>query len=71
MPQSPKAAFARLEAENKRIEGAHLRDLFADDPGRFDRFSITLDDFLFDYSKHRIDAGVMDALVGLARAADL
>ena len=35
----------------------HLRDLFAADPGRFERFSLTLGDLTLDYSKNRIVAG--------------
>ena len=32
----------------------HIRDLFAQDPERFERFSLQLGDILFDYSKNRI-----------------
>ncbi|MEZ5840736.1 MAG: glucose-6-phosphate isomerase [Hyphomicrobiales bacterium] len=71
MQPAVKDAFAKLEVERKRLGDVHLRELFAEDDGRFDRFSITLDDFLYDYSKNRVDAGVMAALVDLARAADI
>ena len=42
------AAFSALEAH--RIEIAHRRmvDLFAEDPARFGRFQVQLDDLLFD-----------------------
>ncbi len=46
-----------------------MRDLFADDPGRFDRFSVTLDGFFFDYSKNRITDRTVELLMDLARAA--
>ena len=41
---------------------------FADDPARFNVFSVTLDDLLFDYSKQRVDAPVLAALIDLAKA---
>ena len=48
-----------------------MRTLFAEDPERFERFSIRLDDLLFDYSKHRITADTVALLVALAREAGL
>ncbi|KIL97986.1 Glucose-6-phosphate isomerase [Paramagnetospirillum magnetotacticum MS-1] len=48
-----------------------MRDMFAADPGRFGRFSARLGDLLLDYSKNRIDAEVMAALIRLARQAGL
>ena len=46
-----------------------MRDLFAADPGRFCRFSLRLDDILFDYSKNRITDTTLALLCGLARQA--
>ncbi len=45
----------------------HMRELFAADPERFARFSLRLDDILFDYSKNRITAETMERLFALAR----
>jgi len=45
---------------------AHLRELFADDPGRADRYVIDVADLRVDYSKHCVDDGVLAALVELA-----
>jgi glucose-6-phosphate isomerase len=56
-----------LKTHRKAWNGRHLRDLFAADKRRFERFSITLDDMLFDYSKNLIDADTMKLLVRLAR----
>ncbi len=64
-------AFAALEAHRAAIEAKPLRQRFADDPGRFDKFSLSLGDFLLDYSKNLIDEDLMARLVGLARAADV
>ncbi len=46
-----------------------LRELFADDPERADRYVITAGDLRIDYSKHRIDDTVVDALLDIARAS--
>jgi glucose-6-phosphate isomerase len=56
-----------LRAHRKTWHKRHLRDLFAQDRKRFERFSINLDDLLFDYSKNLIDADTMKLLVRLAR----
>ncbi len=48
-----------------------MRGMFYRDPGRFDRFSLSLDDLLFDYSKNRITDETMDLLRGLADEAGL
>ena len=45
---------------------AHLRELFADDPGRAERYVVDVADLRIDYSKHRIDDAVLAALVELA-----
>lgn len=63
------AAFEALEGHKQRIAGTHMRDMFASDPERFDSFSVTYGELLLDYSKNRIDQGVMDALFDLAKAA--
>ena len=64
-------AWAALEAHAARHGGVHLRDLFAQDPGRFDRFRREVDGILVDFSKNRITQTTLDLLVDLARAADL
>jgi glucose-6-phosphate isomerase len=44
-----------------------MRQLFADDPKRFDRFSLRLDDLLLDYSKNLVTEESMKLLFALAR----
>ncbi|MEK0085345.1 glucose-6-phosphate isomerase [Benzoatithermus flavus] len=62
--------WTALEAHARAMRNVHLRDLFAADPDRFARFSLTFeDDLLLDYAKHRIDATTMRLLFELARAA--
>jgi glucose-6-phosphate isomerase len=53
------------------MAGTHLRDLFRDDPGRFDRFSLRQDDLLLDYSKNRVSEETLKLLFDLARTADV
>ena len=45
---------------------AHLRQLFADDPGRAERYLVEVADLRIDYSKHRIDDTVLAGLVEVA-----
>ena len=48
---------------------AHLRELFAADPARAQRYVVTAGDLRIDYSKHLIDDGVLAALIAVAGAA--
>ena len=63
--------FAGLRAAKDRMAGTTVKDMFAADPGRFDRYHVALDDLVFDYSKHRVDDTVLKALFDLARAQGL
>lgn len=64
-------AWARLAREAERLAAVSLRRLFAEDPERFERFSFGLDDLLVDFSKEKIDAGALAALLDLAREAGI
>ena len=65
------AALAKLTGMREAVLARTARKDFADEPARFKQFSVTLDDLLFDYSKQRIDAAVLGALVELAKACGL
>ncbi|HEY54623.1 MAG TPA: glucose-6-phosphate isomerase [Caldilineae bacterium] len=69
LTQSP--AWRALQAHHQDIASIHMQELFADDPERFQRFALRLDDILFDYSKNRITAETMRLLIDLARQAGL
>ena len=69
LTESP--AWRALAAHRQAIDGRHMRELFAADPGRFDRFSLRFGDILFDYSKNRITGETMQLLAALARQAGL
>jgi glucose-6-phosphate isomerase len=64
-------AWKALAKHYQDIAGLHLRDFFAQDPQRFERFSVRLDDILFDYSKNRITAETLPLLLDLARQQGL
>jgi glucose-6-phosphate isomerase len=62
-------AFAVLAAHRARLEGRSIRRLFDDDARRFRNFSASCGDLILDYSKNRIDAAALQALVALADVA--
>jgi glucose-6-phosphate isomerase len=47
----------------------HLRELFAADPGRAERYLVNVGDLRIDYSKQRVDDAVLVALLAVAGAA--
>ena len=63
------AAWQALQEHQREIADVHMRDLFAADLLRFERFSLQIGDILFDYSKNRITEKTMALLVDLAREA--
>ena len=61
------AAWRALKAEQKAWKNLHLRELFAQDTKRFERYSLALDDLLLDYSKNLITDDTLRGLLALAR----
>ena len=53
------------------INEKSLKDLFVEDPDRFQKFSILFNDILLDYSKNRVDDQTMALLFQLARECKL
>lgn len=64
-------AWIKLKEQSQAAKNVHMRDLFDQDPERFDRFSIELDELFLDYSKNRIDDNSLALLLDLARERDL
>jgi len=54
-----------------KVEQLQMRDLFADESGRFDNFSLRVSELFLDYSKNRITDETMSLLNDLARTADV
>jgi glucose-6-phosphate isomerase len=65
LTQSP--AWIALQKHQQEMREVQMRTLFAQDPQRFDRFSLRLGDLLVDYSKHRITEETLRLLFALAR----
>ncbi|MBI5918911.1 MAG: glucose-6-phosphate isomerase [Nitrosomonadales bacterium] len=67
LTQSP--AWQVLLAHQSQINNQTMREMFAADAARFDKFSLQLDGLLFDYSKNRINDQTLKLLLDLARQA--
>ncbi|HNU66283.1 MAG: glucose-6-phosphate isomerase [Methylotenera sp.] len=63
--------WQKLCQHQKSMVSIHMRDLFAADKNRFDKYSLKLDDILFDFSKHRINDETLPLLTQLAREANI
>jgi glucose-6-phosphate isomerase len=64
-------AWRALEAHHREVRDLHLRDLFADDPGRGERLTAEAAGVFLDYSKHRITDETLRLLVELAEECGL
>lgn len=60
-------AWKELEKQYAETRNAHMRDMFAKNPRRFEEFSVSAGDLFLDYSKNRIDRKTMDLLIELAK----
>ncbi|MGL5762212.1 MAG: glucose-6-phosphate isomerase, partial [Plesiomonas shigelloides] len=66
------AAWQALTQHYQSMRNVTLRDLFADDPLRFNVYSATFEDqFLLDYSKNLINQSTMQHLLALAHETKL
>ncbi len=64
-------AWLALESHRESVAAMPLRDLFAADPARFDKFSLETCGLLLDYSKNLITGETRGLLLELARHADV
>jgi len=64
-------AWKALEKHFQTIENVQMKDLFAQDKGRFEQFSSTFEDIFVDYSKNRMTQETLDLLLQLAEEVDL
>ncbi|HST02429.1 MAG TPA: glucose-6-phosphate isomerase, partial [Usitatibacter sp.] len=60
-------AWKALEAHRDRVRDVHLRQLFADDAQRGERFTAEAAGLYLDYSKNRVTAETLQLLHALAR----
>jgi hypothetical protein len=70
-PLRQRPAYAALTEHHAKIEDRHLRDLFAEDPVRGERFSAEAAGPYLDYSKNRITEETLNLLLQLARKSKL
>jgi glucose-6-phosphate isomerase len=59
-------AWKALEQHHAEIAPRHLRDLFAEDPGRAERMTARGAELLLDHSKHRATEDTLGLLIDLA-----
>ena len=64
-------AWNRLEEYHFEFEGKHMKELFANDVNRFQKYSLKFGDILVDFSKNIVDDEVREALVDLANECGL
>lgn len=64
-------AWSALQDHYNHIQNFALRDAFAQDPQRHEKFSLLFNDILFDFSKNRITEETLGLLIELANHAGL
>jgi glucose-6-phosphate isomerase len=64
-------SWEKLCSHQREVSNIQMRDLFAADPKRFEKFSLKFNDILFDYSKHRITDETLPLLIQMAREANI
>ena len=60
------AAWQLLKDHYNKSKSTHIKDLFAADAGRFNNFSLTTGDIVFDYSKNILTEETLALLIHLA-----
>jgi len=70
-PLTQRSSWKALEEHYQKVRGFHLRTLFADDPGRGERFALEAAGIYLDYSKNRITDETLRLLLALAEDAGL
>ena len=71
MSSTEKPAWQALQKHFEDIKDVHMRDMFDSDEKRFENFSLTFNDILFDFSKNRITGKTFDLLMELAGECDV
>jgi len=70
-PLRERPAYAALAEHHAKIEGRHLRELFAEDPARGERLTAEGAGLYLDYSKNRVTDETLGLLLQLAEQSDL
>ncbi len=64
-------AWTKLQENFSKIKDVHMKDLFAQDKERANKFTVKWDDFYVDYSKNRITEETLKYLLELAEEVKL
>jgi glucose-6-phosphate isomerase len=70
-PLAKRPAWKALTAHYKKVQGLHLRKLFATDPKRGERMTATAAGLFLDYSKNRVTSETLKLLFKLAEESGL
>jgi glucose-6-phosphate isomerase len=70
-PLRARPAWSELERHHGQIRDVHLRQLFADDPGRGERLTAEGAGLYLDYSKNRVTDETLGLLLALAEQSGL
>jgi glucose-6-phosphate isomerase len=71
LPLCERPGWKALQAHHQKLGSLHLRQLFADDPGRGERFTAEAAGIFLDYSKNRITDESLKLLFQLAEESSL
>ena len=63
--------WQKLCTHQQTVAKLYMRDLFENDPHRFNKYSLKFSDLLFDYSKNRITDETMPLLFQMAKEANI
>lgn len=64
-------AWIALSAHFDNIKDVTMKDMFASDPERFNKFHLEFEELMFDFSKNRINEETMKLLYALAAQQDV
>jgi glucose-6-phosphate isomerase len=64
-------SWKKLTVHYEAMKAVHMRTLFAEDPERFQDFSLSFEDILVDFSKNRMTRETLNLLLGLVEEIDL
>jgi glucose-6-phosphate isomerase len=64
-------SWQNLHRHYEKTKNLHMKTLFAEDPHRFNEFSIQFNDIMVDFSKNRITEETLKGLIALAEECDL
>ena len=71
IPLRERPSWKALEQHHAEIGGRHLRELFAEDPGRGERLTAEAAGLYLDYSKNRVTDETLRLLIALAGESEL